>query len=138
MSFRKLCIALGVAVVAGAAGSAHAGDFSNASNYNAPFGMQASQENQTVDPSLRDANGNLTVVNGQFTSSAVSKAFSQSGASAFASGVGSGGSGASFAGATAIGNSLNVVTLGNDNTVVVNASQSNTGNVTATVNSNGH
>ncbi len=40
--------------------------------------------------------------------------------------------------ATAIGNQLNVVTLGNNNTVVVNAVQTNNGNQTATNTVNGH
>ena len=40
--------------------------------------------------------------------------------------------------ATAIGNQLNVVTLGNNNTVVVNATQTNNGNQTATTTVNGH
>jgi len=119
------------------AGAAQAGDFSSSSTYNAPIGMQAGDENQTIDPSLRDQNGNLTVVNGQITSSAAARSFAQSGASTFSSGAGTSGSGASFGGATAIGNSLNVVTVGNNNTVVVNSSQTNTGNITATTNVNG-
>ena len=47
---------------------------------------------------------------------------------------GAGGGGAS---ASAIGNNLSVVTEGNNNTVIVNSVQSNTGNVTATTNVNG-
>ena len=39
--------------------------------------------------------------------------------------------------ATAIGNSLNVVTVGNNNTVIVNSRQVNNGNQTATVNQTG-
>jgi holdfast attachment protein HfaA len=121
------------------AGAAQAGtDYSNASSYNAPFGMQAGQENQAIDPSLRDANGNLTAVNGQITSANFGvTAGAQSLATAHA-GVGTGGAGTAFGGATAIGNSLNVVTLGNNNTVVVNATQTNNGNQTATTTINGH
>lgn len=122
----------------GLAGVAVAGDFSASATYNTPIGMQPAQENQPVDPSLRDQNGNLTVVNGQFTSAAAAKSFASAGASASSSGVSSGGSGALFGGASAIGNALNVVTVGNNNTVVVNSSQTNTGNVSATVNVNGH
>jgi holdfast attachment protein HfaA len=132
------------ALVAGAAfaSAAQAGDFSNASTYNAPFGMQPGQENQPPNTSLRDANGNLTVVNGQFTSSSFGTA---SGAAASGSGVGMASSGAGTSGAsstmgaaTAIGNQLNVVTLGNNNTVVINATQNNSGNQTATNTINGH
>ena len=75
-------------------GAAKAGDYSNASTYNAPFGMNAGQENAPPNTSLRAA--------------------------------------------TAIGNQLNVVTLGNNNTVVVNATQTNNGNQTATNSVNGH
>jgi holdfast attachment protein HfaA len=39
--------------------------------------------------------------------------------------------------ATAIGNSLNVVTVGTGNTVIVNSDQTNNGNQTVTLNQNG-
>jgi len=132
------------ALVAGAAfaTAAMAGDFSNASTYNAPYGLQPGQENQAPNPSLRDANGNLTVVNGQFTSSNFGTA---AGVSASGSGVGMSSAGAGTSGATstmgaatAIGNQLNVVTLGSNNTVVVNATQTNSGNQTAVNTVNGH
>lgn len=132
----------GIALIGSLAlvGTAKATDFSNASTYNTPFGMLAGQENAPVDASLRDANGNLSVVNGQFQSNAFAQGFAQSGASAsgLGSGAGSSGSGAGFSGATAIGNSLNVITTGSNNTVIVNSSQKNTGNVTATTSVNGH
>src|SRR5579862_9970129 len=73
-----------------------AAQVSNSAAYNAPYGMSQSTENQTVDPSLRDANGNLTVVNGQFTSSTMSQ---QSGAQTMGSLV-STGSGVGFGGPT--------------------------------------
>jgi len=126
----------------------------SASDYNHPFGMSQGQENAPVDPSLRDANGNLTLVNGQFTSCPMcqstglqamgslglsSLAASNtvvSGASVTTTGAGAGG--ASMMGtASAIGNQLNVVTEGNNNTVIVNSKQINNGNQTATVNLSG-
>ena len=115
---------------------ATAGNYNDVSSYNHPYGMAAGQETRTVTPSLRDANGNLTVVNGQFTSSTMSQ---QSGVQrAGASVNGSGGSGALFGGATAIGNSLNVITTGSNNTVIVNSKQTNNGNQEANVSINGH
>ena len=125
------------------AGVAQAGtDFSNASSYNTPWGMTPGQDNQTANPSLRDANGNLTLVNGQFTSSNFGPAFGagSAGSSVASStgGVGTNGAGTAFGNATAIGNQLNVVTLGNNNTVIVNANQENNGNQTATTTVNGH
>lgn len=140
---KTLCLAtaaiLGVAVLAGAA---KAGDYSTSSSYNAPYGMTAAQENQAADPSLRDANGNLTVVNGAFTSAnfgpSAGASASASGAASATGGVGTSGAGTAYGSATAIGNQLNVVTLGNNNTVVVNATQTNNGNQTATNTVSGH
>jgi holdfast attachment protein HfaA len=122
----------------------------NASNYNAPYGMSQAQENAPVDASLRDANGNLTVVNGVFTSATMSQqtGVQQSsvlGAAALGATLGNGQAmtGAGFGGqttlgqATAIGNSLNVVTVGTGNTVIVNSDQTNNGNQTVTLNQNG-
>lgn len=122
------------AVLLSAGSAAYAGDYSDAGEYNHPYGMSAGQEEQPVNSSLRDANGNLTVVNGQFTSSTMSQ---QSGVQNM-NVAGSGGAGALFGGATAIGNSLNVVTVGNNNTVIVNSHQTNNGNQTATTSIGGH
>ncbi|HTW36238.1 MAG TPA: holdfast anchoring protein HfaA [Rhizomicrobium sp.] len=135
------------------AGGAEA-QVTSASDYNHPYGMTQGDENAPVNASLRDANGNLTLVNGQFTSSSMSQqtglqpmgalgmpslAASNtvvSGASVTTTGAGAGG--ASMLGqASAIGNQLNVVTVGNNNTVVVNSKQINNGNQTATVNMTG-
>ena len=128
-------------------GVAHANDYSNAASYNSPYGLQAGAENQTVNPSLRDSNGNLSVVNGQFTSSAFSQQTGVQSMGTISSGalasLGTGGSGVGASGtaygsANAIGNSLNVVTVGNNNTVIVNSSQTNNGNQNASVSLNGH
>lgn len=135
------------------AGGAEA-QVTSASDYNHPYGMTQGGENAPVDASLRDANGNLTLVNGQFTSSSMSQqtglqpmgalgmpslAASNtvvSGASTTTTGAGAGGA-SMFGQASAVGNQLNVVTVGNNNTVVVNSKQVNNGNQTATVNLNG-
>jgi holdfast attachment protein HfaA len=134
---------LATTLLAGAAfaGAARASDYSTSSTYNAPYGMQAGQENQAPSTSLRDANGNLTVVNGQITSAsfgAGSASASGSGFASSSSGAGTTGAGTAYGSATAIGNQLNVVTLGNNNTVVVNATQTNNGNQTAINTVNGH
>jgi holdfast attachment protein HfaA len=130
------------ALFAGFSATAQAGDYSNASTYNAPFGMTAGQENAPPNTSLRDANGNLTVVNGVFTSAnfgvATGASASGSGVGMSSAGVGTSGASSTSGTATAIGNQLNVVTLGNDNTVVVNATQTNNGNQTATNSVSGH
>ena len=117
------------------AGPAAAGGYGDLSSYNTPYGMSPGQETQAINPSLRDANGNLTNVNGQFTSSTFSQ---QSGVQTAGSSLsGSSSSGNIFGGATAIGNSLNVVTTGNNNTVIVNSTQTNNGDQNANVSING-
>ena len=126
-----------VLATAGLTTAAFAGDYNNAASYNSGYGMTAGQENQAANPNLRDANGNLTLVNGQFTSSTFGQSGVQSAStlSSYASTTSS--AGTTTGTATAIGNSLNVVTYGNNNTVVVNSSQTNNGNQTATVTTNG-
>ncbi len=130
-------------LAAGFAAAASAADFSNAASYNSPYGMSAGQENQTINPSLRDGNGNLSVVNGQFTSSSFSRQTgvqtmgTMSSSQMSSLGTSSQGGGAAFGGASAIGNNLNVVTVGSNNTVVVNANQINNGNQNASVSLNG-
>ena len=136
---KTLC--LGAAITAIAGGAASAGGYSDASSYNAPYGMTGAQETAPINPSMRDANGNLTAINGVVTSSNVSTAgssFSQSSGVQSASTISSGSSSAGMFGtATAIGNSLNVVTTGSNNTIIVNSTQTNNGNQTATVGLNG-
>jgi holdfast attachment protein HfaA len=132
-------------------GVVQAGTLGDSSSYNTPFGMTSqAQQNQTVNASLRDSNGNLTMVDGQFQSSQFSSGYGMPGPevngqggvgslSNNVNGVSSGGSsGAAYGGSTAIGNSLNVVTTGSGNTVIVNSSQTNNGNQTATTNMNGN
>jgi holdfast attachment protein HfaA len=122
-----------------------AGNVSSASDYNSPYGMTSGQENQSIDPSLRDGNGNLTMVNGVFTSSNMGQSTFQqmsslgavsSGSTLTTGGVGFGNS--NVAAAQAVGNSLNVVTVGTGNTVIVNSHQTNNGDQTATVTTNGN
>lgn len=113
----------GALMVAGAASAQTMN--ANSASYNAGWGRSVDQENQPINPSLRDANGNLTVVNGVITSSQ------------FSGGASSSASGASVGGATAIGNSLSVVVQGDNNVVVVDSRQTNNGAVTATSSTSG-
>jgi holdfast attachment protein HfaA len=114
--------------------AAVAGAYDNSTNYNNPIGMANSQENAPVNSSLRDANGNLTVVNGQITSSSFSEV---NGAQNFNGGVGNS-AGTMTGTATAIGNQLNVVTAGSNNIVIVSSTQTNNGSQTANTNLNGN
>jgi len=133
------------AAIAMAHGAAAQTMNANSASFNAGFGRTAGEENRPVDVSLTDANGNTTLTNGLLTAPAGSIFGEVRGAV----GTGptpanaSGGAGDSFTGAgtgssaSAIGNSLNVVVQGDNNTVIVNATQTNTGAVTATTTNSG-
>jgi holdfast attachment protein HfaA len=127
MTFSRILAVAAFAVSALAPG-ARAGDWTNSASYNGPGGAS---QNAPSNFSLRDANGNLTVVNGRFVGSSYASTGAQS-ASAYAGGVGMGNGQITTGQATAIGNSLNVVVLGSHNTTVVDSSQVNNGNQTAT------
>ncbi|WP_298696869.1 holdfast anchoring protein HfaA [Brevundimonas sp.] len=89
--------------------------------------------------STRDANGNRLVIDGIIQTGASSYSSASGGVASAYSGAGGSGNGQTqIGGATAIGNSLNVVVQGNNNTVIVNSNQTNTGNVTAGTALNGN
>jgi holdfast attachment protein HfaA len=95
-------------------------------NYNAGYGRVSGQENRMVDYSTRDANGNRVIVDGVMLTGDDQSTFTRSGGSLDSySGAGSQGS------STAIGNNLVVITQGSYNTVIVNSTQINNGDVTA-------
>lgn len=127
--------ALALVLFAGlAANAAQAQSWTSSSSYN---GYGSGNMNSASNYSLRDPNGNLTLVNGQFQSS--SNYSSQAGtqmANSTSGGVGTSGAGAQYGQASAIGNQLNVVVVGSHNTTVVDANQINNGNQTATVDLN--
>jgi holdfast attachment protein HfaA len=122
----KTLLLAGFALTA-SAGAALAAGYDASGNYNAPIGMSStSQMNSPVTASLRDANGNLAVVNGQITSSSFTEV---GGVQAFSPSTG--GVGGTVGSASAIGNQLNVVTTGSNNIVIVDSNQINNGNQTA-------
>lgn len=128
----KTCFTLTLAAFVLAAGAARAGDWTNSAMYN---GYGAASQNAASSYSMRDGNGNLTMVNGQVTSSTYQ---SQSGAQYAGGGVGMGGAGPTYGQATAVGNSLNVTVIGRNNTTIIDSTQINNGNQTATANVNRH
>ena len=115
------------------AGEGHAQYMStNSAEFNAGYGRYPGQENQPVDVTTRDANGNRVIVDGLILSGEDQSSFARaSGAADAFAGVGAIGGDAS-----AIGNNLVVVTQGSNNTVIVNSTQTNTGNVSARSNLN--
>jgi holdfast attachment protein HfaA len=127
MPFSRILAVTAIAAF-GLVSAAQAGDWTNSASYN---GIGAAAQNAPSNFSLRDGNGNLTVVNGQFVGSSYSSSSGAQSASAYAGGVGTSGGQQMSGQATAIGNSLNVVVVGNHNTTVVDSSQTNNGNQTA-------
>ena len=122
--------AIAVTLLVLSAATARAGDWTNAATYN---GYGSGVQNQASNYSMRDANGNLTLVNGQVTPSIY-----QQGSGAQYSGGGVGGAGSTYGQANAIGNQLSVVVLGNHNTTIIDSTQVNNGNQTATTDLNAH
>ena len=121
-----LALAAPVAVQAQSNGSSGAGV------YQAGYGGSRYTTARAQTGSTRDANGNRLIVDGIIQSGASSYSSASSGVSSSFSGAGSSSNGGTIiGGATAIGNSLNVVVQGNHNTVIVNSRQVNTGNITA-------
>lgn len=92
-----------------------AGDVENA------FGMGWEGFETPISAGTRDANGNRVIVNGRMR---IEGALSGGLMDNFATGIGS---------ATAIGNQLNVITQGSYNTVIVNSTQINTGDISADI-----
>lgn len=124
MTTLKTLIASGLALAALTVG-ARAGEYDSAANYN---GATSGQMNAPVNSSLRDANGNLEVVDGKITSSSFGESGGVQSFNRSTSGVGMNAS------AQAIGNQLNVVTMGSNNIVIVDSTQINNGDQTANTN----
>lgn len=93
-------------------------------------GAAAMAQSNDPNTSGRDASNNRLIVNGEVQSSSSLSTASQY-MSNTTGGAGLGGVGAGYATATAIGNLLNVEVSGNNNVVVVNSIQTNTGTVSA-------
>jgi holdfast attachment protein HfaA len=129
MTRSKTALALGFLTIC--APPAFAGDWTNSALYN---GYGSLSQNQASNYSLRDANGNLTVVNGQVTPSIFNQS---SGAQYSGSGVGMNNP-ATYGQATAIGNNLSVTVIGSHNTTIIDSTQTNNGNQTANADINAH
>jgi holdfast attachment protein HfaA len=129
MTRPKTALALGFLTICSA--PAFAGDWTNSALYN---GYGALSQNQASSYSLRDANGNLTVVNGQVGPSIFQQS---SGAQYAGSGVGMNNP-TTYGQATAIGNNLSVTVIGSHNTTIIDSTQTNNGNQTANADVNAH
>jgi holdfast attachment protein HfaA len=129
-------LAVLLALAAASAASAQSAS-SSASQYSRGYGFNSGEVANPVNVSTRDANGNRVITDGVIQTGNDNSMFgklSVSGAYDQFSGAGSTSSstGTAAGSATAIGNNLVVVTSGSYNTVIVNATQTNNGPVTAT------
>ena len=128
LSKAGLAICLSAAALAASAGAASAQSMStNSASFNAGWGRVAGQENFGASAGTRDANGNRVIIDGVIQDGSDQSSFVRSDFG----GSSTHGSGAGFGGATAIGNNLSVVTQGSWNTVIVDSTQINNGDVTA-------
>ena len=136
----RLMAGLTIAGVIGGVASAQSAS-GTLSSYTKGYGTGTGGFESPVDVSTRDANGNMTIVNGvmQAASGSIFSNLATMGAASATSGAGtsSGGSASSYGQATAIGNNLNVEVSGSYNTVIVNSTQTNTGAISATTVLNG-
>ena len=122
-------LALAAAAAPLAAGPATAQSMNSYSaSFNAGWGRTSGDESRPVQlRSARDANGNRLIVDGVMQTGADQSSYAMS----ETGGAFDGGAGAGFGGNTAIGNNLNVNVVGNWNTVIVNSTQINNGDVIA-------
>jgi holdfast attachment protein HfaA len=106
-----------LALTFAAAGAANAQTQSRLGDFERPVGFEYGGIDDPIEASTRDANGNRVVINGRITQSQGS----------LYGGLMDSDAGDPFA----IGNQLNVVTQGNWNTVIIDSTQINNGDVTA-------
>ena len=105
----------------------------NSAQFNGGWGRYPGQENGPIDVSTRDALGNRIIVDGIIQDGSSNSEYVQTdstGAGDVFAGSG-GRTDSRWSSATAIGNNLQVITQGNYNTVIVNSTQINNGDVTA-------
>jgi holdfast attachment protein HfaA len=130
------CMALSVGAGASAAAAQSTGS-SGAAQFQAGYGGSRYTTARPQTGSTRDANGNRLIVNGIIQAGASAYSSASGGVSTNYSGSGSSGGSSTIGGSTAIGNNLNVVVQGNWNTVIVNSTQVNNGDVKAGTSLNG-
>ncbi|WKL56978.1 holdfast anchoring protein HfaA [Asticcacaulis sp. ZE23SCel15] len=124
---------LGLAVAA-MSGTVQAQSMSStSSSFETGYGRARGSEERAIDPSTRDASGNRVIVDGVIVTGADNSVYAYGRASGAADAYSGAGA---IGGASAIGNNLSVVVSGNYNTVMINSTQINNGNVTANAGTN--
>jgi holdfast attachment protein HfaA len=126
--FRLAATALAAAVAVGGPAAAQT-MATNSAEFNGGWGRIQGTENHPIDVSTRDPNGNRVIVDGIILDG--QDTFSQTDNSGAGNVFAGAGGRTRWSTSTAIGNNLQVITQGNYNTVIVNSTQINNGNVTA-------
>ena len=101
----------------------------NSASFNGGWGRIQGMENHAIDVSTRDANGNRVIVDGVILDG--QDTFSQTDNSGAGNVFAGAGGRSRWSTATAIGNNLQVITQGNYNTVIVDSTQINNGDISA-------
>lgn len=137
MTNRAMLMLTAAALAVPGVAAAQSTGSSGAATFQAGYGAARYTTARPQTGSTRDEYGNRLIVNGIIQSGASTYSSASGGASASVTGAGAGSNGTAIGGATAIGNSLNVVVQGDHNTVIVNSNQVNTGDVSAGTSLNG-
>ena len=103
----------------------------NSASFNGGYGRIQGLENSGIDVRTRDENGNRVIVDGIIQDGSNNSEYVSHDASGAGSVYAGAGAWRGGSNATAIGNNLQVITQGSWNTVIVNSTQINNGNVTA-------
>lgn len=102
------------------------------STYEAGYANGRAMDSRTFDPSTRDGDGNRLIINGIIQADAAGQTRSDGSAGQqTVSGADYFSSGAMNSSTTAVGNLFTVSVAGSWNTVIVNSTQSNTGDISA-------
>ena len=133
---KTVCALSGALLALPTMAAAQSAGSSGMGSYQAGYGGSRYTTARPQTGSTRDQNGNRLIVDGIIQAGASSYSSASGGVSSSFSGAGSN-NGTAIGGSTAIGNSLNVVVQGNHNTVIVNSTQVNNGDVTAGTSLNG-
>jgi holdfast attachment protein HfaA len=124
-----------IVLLAGALGSAgHAQSTGgSASEWNTPYGYQYGQQEQRYVAGTRDSRSNRVAIDGRILLGEEVSNLPRTLSGTYGAGSQQSGSGS----AMAVGNQLNVITNGNWNTVIIDSTQINNGDVTAVTELNG-
>ena len=109
-------------------GTATGQEASYLSEFERPYGFSYGEESQAYDAGTRDASGNRVVVNGLI-----------GGGTGLGFGLNTGwgqtdGAAGMIGSGTAVGNQLNVITNGSNNTIIIDATQINNGDQSVVLN----